>query len=114
MLACQPKSSGMWRYVGKIVAWAEKTGRATANSCIIKSCVWTCAPPRRFVSVMDDDDIALIRQLCTRAACIMEDSSVIALIWDDGMSIDARLAKLSDAAKDIRTLVAAAKALMPR
>lgn len=61
---------------------------------------------------MDDDDIAMIRQLCTRAACIMEDSSVIALIWDDGMSIDARLAKLSDAAKDTRTLVAAAKALM--
>jgi hypothetical protein len=63
---------------------------------------------------MDDDDIALIRQLCTRAGCIMEDTSVVALIWDDGLTLEARLAKLSDAANDIRTLVAAAKPLMPR
>jgi hypothetical protein len=95
-------------------AASQNRGRATAYSCIIESCVWTCAEPRRFLSTMDDDDTALIRQLCTRAGCIMEDSSVVALIWDDGLTLEARLAKLSDAANDIRTLVAAAKALMPR
>jgi hypothetical protein len=63
---------------------------------------------------MNDDDIALIRQLCTRAGCIMEDTSVVALIWDDGLAINARLAKLSDAANDIHALVAAARALMAR
>lgn len=61
---------------------------------------------------MDDDDIALIRQLCTRVGCIMEDNSVIALIWNDGLAIDARLAKISSAANDINALVAAAGALI--
>jgi hypothetical protein len=64
------------------------------------------------VSSMDDDDIALIRQLCTRAGCIMEDSSVFALIWDDRLALDVRLAKLSAAANDIHALVAAARALI--
>jgi hypothetical protein len=63
---------------------------------------------------MDDDDIALIRQICTRVGCIMEDSSVIALIWDDGLTLDARLAKLSVAANDIHALVAAARALVAK
>lgn len=67
-----------------------------------------------FVSVMDDDDIALIGQLFTRAGCIMEDTSVIALIWDDALTLEARLAKLSAAANDIHALVAAARALMAK
>jgi hypothetical protein len=61
---------------------------------------------------MDDDDIALIRQLCTRAGCIMEGSSVVALISDDGLALDARRAQLSVAANDIHALVAATRALM--
>ena len=76
-----------------------------------KSCVWTCATPCRLVSAMDDD-IALIRQLCTRVGCILEDTSIIALIWDDGLAIDARLAKILAAASDINALVAAAGALL--
>jgi hypothetical protein len=76
-----------------------------------RSCVWTCAASHCFVSTMDDEDIALIRQLCTRVGCLMEDTSVVALIWDDGVAIDARLAKLSAAANDIHALVAAAQAL---
>ena len=63
---------------------------------------------------MDDDDIALIRQLSTRVGCIMEDTSVVALIWEDGLALEARVAKLSVAANDIHALVAAARALMPR
>jgi hypothetical protein len=63
---------------------------------------------------MDDDETALIRQLCTRIGCIMEDSSIVALIWDDGLTLDARLATLSAAAKNIHALVAAAQALTPQ
>jgi hypothetical protein len=61
---------------------------------------------------MNEDVLALIRQLCTRAGCIMEDTSVIALIWDDALSIEVRLEKLSAAANDIHTLVAAARVLV--
>ncbi len=62
---------------------------------------------------MDNDDIALFRQLCMRVGCIMEENSVIALIWEEGLSTDARLTKLSTASNDIHTLVAAARALVP-
>jgi hypothetical protein len=87
------------------VEWKEDTA---------KSCVWTCAATDGFVTVMNDDDIALIRQLCTRAGCIMEDTSVIALIRDDGLTLEARLAKLSAAANDIHALVAVARAIMAK
>lgn len=67
-----------------------------------------------FVLLMNDDDITLARQLCTRIGCMMEDTSIIALIWDDGLSIEARLAKLSAAGNDIQALVAAARTLIPK
>jgi hypothetical protein len=79
-----------------------------------KGCVWTCAMLRRLVSSMDDDDSQLIRQLCTRVGCIMEDTSVIALIWDDDITLDERLQQLSIAAADIQALVAAAKTFLPQ
>jgi hypothetical protein len=77
----------------------------------VKSCIWTCTATPRFVSGMNEDVLALIRQLCTRAGCIMEDTSVVALIWNDGLSIEARLAKLSAAADDIQAIIAAARTL---
>jgi hypothetical protein len=80
----------------------------------VQRCVWTCPATHGFVSVMDDDNIALIRQLCTQAGCIMEDNSVIALFWDDGLSVEARLETLSAAANHIQALVAAARVLIPK
>jgi hypothetical protein len=59
---------------------------------------------------MDNND-ALIRQLCTRAGCIMEDSSVTALIWTDSLFIDQRLERLATAADQIQAIVGAAKAI---
>ena len=58
-----------------------------------------------------DNDTHLIRQLCTRAGCVMEDASVVALIWDDDLSLETRLQKLRKASVDIQALVAAATAL---
>ena len=62
---------------------------------------------------MDDID-DLVRQLCTKAGCVMEDTSVVALIWDDGLSIDRRLENLVVATNDIVALIAAAKAVQRR
>jgi hypothetical protein len=61
-----------------------------------------------------DDDLALIRQLCTRIGCIMEDTSVVTLVGDDRLAIDVRLAKLSAASNDIHALVSAARALIAK
>ena len=41
----------------------------------------------------------------------MEDASVVALIWDDDLSLETRLQKLRKASVDIQALVAAATAL---
>ena len=82
-------------------------------SLVAKSWHWTSAGPRGFVAAMDND-AKLIRQLCTRAGCIMEDASVIALIWDDGLKLEPRLQKLRKAAADIEALVAAATALLTK
>ena len=62
---------------------------------------------------MDDID-DLVRQLCTKAGCLMEDASVVALIWDDGVLIDRRLDALSVAANDMAALIAAAQAVRCR
>lgn len=59
-----------------------------------------------------DNDTKLIRQLCTRAGCIMEDASVVALVWEDNLTLEARLQRLRKAAADIQALVSAATALM--
>jgi hypothetical protein len=45
---------------------------------------------------------------------MMEDSGVVALIWDDELSINQRLETLSTAADNIQAIVAAAKALCQR
>ena len=58
-----------------------------------------------------DHDTKLIRLLCTRVGCIMEDASVVALIWDDKASLEDRLKMLRKASADIQALVAAATAL---
>ena len=59
-----------------------------------------------------DDDTKLIRQLCTRAGCIMEDASVVALIWDDDLALEHRLQKLRKASANIQALIVAATALV--
>jgi hypothetical protein len=63
---------------------------------------------------MDDKTEAHIRELCTRIGCVMEDVSVIALIWskDDGLSIEARLQELHNAQLTIATLVDEAQSLL--
>lgn len=61
-----------------------------------------------------DDDTKLIRQLCTQAGCIFEDASVVALIWDDDLTLQTRLEKLRKASADIQALVSAAIALMAK
>lgn len=80
-------------------------------SLIGQSCDWTCIPARGFVAGMDNEK-DLIRQLCTQAGCIMENASVVALIWDDDLALETRLRKLCKAAADIQMLIAAATALM--
>ena len=72
---------------------------------------WTYAGLPRFVGSMDDD-IKLIRQLCTRVGCILEDASVIALIWDDDTSPAVRLQKLRRASANIQALIAAATTML--
>ena len=52
------------------------------------------------------------RELCTRLGCIMEDASVVALIWNDDLALEHRLQKLGKASADIHALLAAAAALM--
>ena len=57
---------------------------------------------------MENDTADLVRQLCTRAGCIMEDASVTALIWSDGLSLEQRLQELCVAANNIQALITAA------
>jgi len=49
-----------------------------------------------------------VRKLFTEIGCIMEDASIVALIWSDadGLDIPARLARLSDAHSKIGDLLA--------
>lgn len=44
--------------------------------------------------------------------CLMEDTSATALIWSDGLALEARIETLSIAAAQIEALVAAARALL--
>ena len=62
---------------------------------------------------MDDDIVDLIRALCTRAGMIMEDASVDALMMTAGNpdTINAKLARLADAALAISAIINAARAL---
>lgn len=55
-----------------------------------------------------------IRRLCTRVGAIMEDASVVALIWDDGLDPATRLDQLAEAAARITTLIAAAQTELRR
>lgn len=61
---------------------------------------------------MDHDDVDLIRQLSTKAGCLMEDASATALIWSDGVPLETRIEALSIAAAQNEALVAAARALL--
>ena len=61
---------------------------------------------------MDHETLALIRQLCTRAGTVMEDASVVALIWnDDALRLHSRLEKLERSALQVSALISAAKAV---
>jgi hypothetical protein len=62
---------------------------------------------------MDSDSEARIRQICTEIGTIMEDMSVVALIWtkDDDVSIAERLQLLRDAHRQIGTLLKQAEEL---
>jgi hypothetical protein len=62
---------------------------------------------------MDEDTLALVRQLCTRAGTLMEDASVTALVWNPReLSVGGRLEDLKDAIEQMRALIAAAQALL--
>ena len=61
---------------------------------------------------MDHDDIDLIRQLSTKAGCLMEDASATALIWSDGLPLATRIKELSIASPQIEALVAVAQTLL--
>jgi hypothetical protein len=63
---------------------------------------------------MDEEAIDLIRRLSTRIGAIMEDESVVALVWKDPeqVSMPERLERLEEAGKAISALAAAAKVLM--
>ena len=61
---------------------------------------------------MDQDDIDLIKKLCTKIGCIMEDASAIALIWSDDIPVETRIEDLSIASTQINALAAAAQALL--
>ena len=62
---------------------------------------------------MDQEDIDLIRQLCTKVGCLMEDASNAALIWSDGRPLATRVDELSIASAQIDGLLTAARALLP-
>lgn len=63
---------------------------------------------------MDSDSEARIRQICTEIGVIMEDISVVALIWakDGDVSIAERLQLLRDAYLQIGTLIKQAEDLV--
>jgi hypothetical protein len=82
-------------------------------SLAAKSCHWTSPAPHGFVRAMNDDT-KLVRQLCTRIGCLMEDASVVALVWDDDFSLKTRVQTLEKASANIQALVAAATALMTK
>jgi len=62
---------------------------------------------------MDDDVRVLINTLCTRAAMLMEDCSVIALgiTSVDAVQVQSRLEELEQSTQAMTNLIAAAKAL---
>jgi hypothetical protein len=59
------------------------------------------------MSRMNDDAKNQIRTLCTEIGSIMEDASVVALVWTDGdgLSIKARVQRLHDAHGEIGRLL---------
>jgi len=63
---------------------------------------------------MNSDSEARIRQICTEIGVIMEDISVVALIWakDGDVSIAERLQLLRDAYLQIGTLIKQAEDLV--
>lgn len=61
---------------------------------------------------MDEADIDLIKRLCTKIGCIMEDGSVLALHWSSDVPLETRINELSAASDQISALAAAAQALL--
>ena len=53
---------------------------------------------------LETDDLC---RLCTEIGCIMEDSSLAALVWDPGdrLGVQARIKKLSDTHSEIGILL---------
>lgn len=61
---------------------------------------------------MDPETLALVRQLCTRVGTVMEDASVVALVWNkDELSVGSRLEQLERVVLQLSTLISAAKAI---
>ncbi len=60
---------------------------------------------------MDEDTLHLVRQLLTRIGITMEDASVVALVWQEDLSLAARLEQVERSARMILSLTAAAQAL---
>ena len=64
-----------------------------------KSCIWTYGRTWRCVADMIDQSNDHIRTLFTEIGCIMEDASVVALVWvkSDPRTIEGRYQQLLDA-----------------
>lgn len=62
---------------------------------------------------MDGNTTDIIRKLCTEIGSIMEDASVVALVWDDGdgLTTAARVQRLLDAHGEIGRLLDQAEKL---
>lgn len=60
---------------------------------------------------MDEADIDLVKQLCTKIGCIMEDGSVLALHWSNDIPLKTRIDELSVASAQIAACVAAVQSL---
>lgn len=61
-----------------------------------------------------DGEPELIDQICTIAGMIMEDASVAATVRDATPSVEARIASIAAAGRDIVVLAAAAEVLVQR
>ena len=79
-----------------------------------KSWIWTCRPERPCVANMDEKSDNDVRALFTQIGCILEDASVVALIWErtDAMTIEDRYQRLMLANRQISEALANIKSII--
>ena len=79
---------------------------------ISQSCIWTCLHHSPCVADMDKHAIEDVRAHFTVIGCIMEDASLVALVWDDTSteSVKIRYQQLKKAHRKIDTALQSIKA----